>query len=491
MQEAKPVILTIFGITGDLSNRMLLPALYRLEQDNILSDAFRIIGTSRRELSAGDIKQTTRPFIEQQDGDVDESVLEKLIGRVRTISVNAAERADYEQLASVLAQTEEEQGVCLRRMFYLAVPPTIFDEVITNIGETGLDACAHDKPGRLLIEKPFGFDVDSARHLIDLLGKYLTEDQVYRIDHFLAKDTVQNVLYFRFHNPIVRDIWNSDFVDHVQITVSEDIDIEGRAEFYEQTGALRDMIQSHLLQLVALVTMKEPKQLAGPAIRAEREAALSSLKPFTPETTSSDIVRGQYEGYSQEVNDENSNTETFVALKLEVDNERWRGVPVYLRTGKAMERKVTEITLVYGSDDDAKAEELNQLIIRMHPNVGIALKLIGKKPGLKDKTEQVVMDYCYETEEMSRVKHDAYEKLLVDAMQGDQTLFPSAKEVMDSWQFIQPILDYWQQHKETPAQYKKGSWGPDRADDVLSNEPIGWIAQDNNICRPRISRPTE
>lgn len=490
MISAEPTLLTIFGITGDLSNRMLLPALYHLEQDNLLPESFRIIGTSRQALEPDQIKAKSQPFITELDGKCDEAVFDKLLSRIETVELNVSDPSDYDRLAQTLSNLEAEQNTCMKRLFYLAIPPTVFDEVIANIGQRKLDYCSHDKRGRLLIEKPFGFDVDSAQHLIDLLSQYFKEEQVYRIDHFLAKDTVQNILYFRFHNPIVRDIWNSKYIDHVQITVSEDIDIEGRAEFYEQTGALRDMIQSHLLQLVALVTMKEPSSLDGPEIKAGREEALGSLRTYTPEMAKTDIRRGQYEGYRQEVGNDSSNVETFVALKLIVDNEKWSQVPIYLRTGKALERKVTEITLVYGSDQESKAEEMNQLIIRAHPNVGIALKLIGKKPGLKSETEQIVMDYCYETPDTNRIRHDAYEKLLIDAMRGDSTLFPSSKEVMDSWRFIQSILDHWQAHQVQPDLYAKSSWGPANADEILSREPINWIAQDNNICRPKMTRPS-
>lgn len=488
MKPAKPIILTIFGITGDLSNRMLLPALYHLEQDNLLPDSLRLVGTSRRQLEIESIKQKALPFIEERDGKCDHKILDKLLSRLQTIELDPAKKPHYEWLDSLLAEIETEQGMCMKRMFYLAIPPKIFDEAVTNIGQTKLDKCEHNEPGRLLIEKPFGNDLASARHLVKLLNKYFAEEQIYRIDHFLAKDTVQNILHFRFHNPIVRDIWNSRFIDHVQITVAEDIGIEDRAEFYEETGALRDMIQSHLLQLVAMVAMKEPKTLESQDIRTEREAALAALKPFTPTEAKTEVVRGQYKGYRTDVKNPKSKVETYVALKLEVDNARWSGVPIYLRTGKALERKVTEITLVYGDDEDAAIDALNQLIVRMHPNEGIALKMVAKKPGLDQETEEIIMDYCY-TYANGRIKHDAYEKLLVDSMRDEQTLFPSSKEIMDSWRFVQSILNHWHNGSQTPEIYAQGSIGPASASQILIDEPIDWLELDMNICKPRFEKP--
>ncbi|HEX9679445.1 MAG TPA: glucose-6-phosphate dehydrogenase [Candidatus Saccharimonadales bacterium] len=486
MKPAEPTILVVFGITGDLSNRMLLPSLYHLELDELLPKSFKIVGTSRRKVETKDLKRAAAKFIREKDGQIDEPALGRLIERISMVKMNLTDQADFSRLDDRLRDLEQQQSVCMRRMFYLAVPPSVFDEIIINIGETDLDECSHDRPGILMIEKPFGHDTKSAKALVDLLGRYFQESQIYRVDHFLAKETVQNILYFRFHNPIVKDIWNSQFIDHVQITVAESIGIEGRAEFYEQTGALRDMIQSHLLQLVALTTMAEPKSLNTADIRMQRQAALKALKPISDVNTQ--VVRGQYEGYLAEADNPDSRIETYVALKIESKSKKWRGIPIYLRTGKAMDAKLTEITLVYGSDKEAAQDGLNMLIIRMHPNEGIALKLLAKKPGLSSATEQIIMDWCYEAPEAGRVRHDAYEKLLVDSMRDEQTLFPSAEETMISWQLIEPVLNSWQNSNRVPEPYKKQSAGPKAANKILSNEPISWVPRDLNICHPKLER---
>jgi glucose-6-phosphate 1-dehydrogenase len=335
----------------------------------------------------------------------------------------------------------------------------------------------------VLIEKPFGHDVTSAQQLIDLLGQYFDESQLYRIDHYLAKDTVQNILHFRFHNPLVRDIWKSAYIDHVQITAAESIGIEGRVNFYEQTGAVRDFIQSHMLQLVALTAMEDPQDLSAQSVRRAREQILRNLRPIN--LTGSEAVRGQYLSYREEVGKPGSVIETFAAIKVIVDTDRWHDTPIYVRTGKQLAAKLTEINLVYS--DEPKEHTTNILTVRIQPNEGIAVKLIAKKPGLTHETEEILMDYCYALD-ARRIRHEAYEKLLLDAMNGDQTLFPSATEIMTNWRYVEPLLAQWHAADEGLFHYKSDSWGPPASDGLLADEHIGWINDERGICQVRFDQ---
>jgi glucose-6-phosphate 1-dehydrogenase len=279
----------------------------------------------------------------------------------------------------------------------------------------------------------------------------------------------------------VKDIWSSQYIDHIQISVLESIDIQGRVNFFEQTDILRDMVQSHLLQLVAVTAMDEPAELTSDAIRQGREQILQKVTPPTP----TDVVRAQYAGYKDEVSNQQSNTETYTAMKFYIDSERWRDVPVYLRTGKALADKVTEIVLVY-SDDQAHT---NILTLRIKPNEGFALTISAKKPGLTNQQEEIIMDYCYDTNSGNSIKHDAYEKLLIDAMNGDQTLFPTTTEIMESWRFVDAIIANWSEDDKPPVSYDKASTGPAEANDLMAEEATGWVDERRNICTPRFKPP--
>lgn len=480
MKPAEPVLLTIVGISGDLAQRYLLPALYHLEQDHLLPDKLKIVAVSRGQLHIEWLRTNLVEFIKSCGDTCDDSSLDSFFDRVELVTADTSQPEGLGNLDDVLKRLEGEAGVCLKRLFYLAIPPAALPLVIDSLGQAKIMDCSHDKPGCVLIEKPFGRDLASAEALSKQLTGYFEESQIYRIDHFLAKETAQNIMYFRTHNPLVRDIWDSKYIDHIQITMAEDIDIEGRVDFYEQTGALRDVLQNHVMQLLALTTMEEPGELKTEAVRSARAKVLASLKPADPRSA----VRGQYEGYTSENNRAKSTVETFVAVTAQIDNERWRGVPIYLRHGKALEKKLTDITLVFMEKD--KEAHHNLLTIRLQPNEGIAMQLVAKKPGISNQSQDIIMDYCYD-ERAEGIKHDAYEKLLIDAFNGEPMLFPTTEEIMACWRFVQPLLDEWGKGGDGLEIYAKDSWGPAAADKLLEAEEVGvWIAQDNNVCLPRL-----
>ncbi len=479
MKLTNPTILVIVGITGDLSRRKLIPALYQLEQESMI-DSLQIVGTTRGQLNSDELHHQARESINNANGYCDDEALDRLMGRLEIAHLDMGQEEGVARLREVLERTENDFGACTHRLFYLAVPPSVFLGVATLVAQKELDRCVHGSKGKILVEKPFGQDLDSAKHLAKRLNESYDEDQVYRIDHYLAKETAQNINYFKFNNPLIHDIWQSQFVDHIQITVAEELDIEGRVNFYEQTGALRDIVQSHLLQLLALLIMEKPVNFDAACVRHGRHDVLSSIQPVSTD----DTVFGQYEGYRNEVENEASNMETFVAMKLLVNNGKGNQIPIYLRTGKALKAKYTDINIMYSNQDDDDHDD-NVLIFRIQPNEGIAIKLLVKKPGLGNETQQVLMDYCYERSGHD-IMHDAYQKLLIDAMNGDQTLFPSSEEVIASWQVIEQLIKS-EKHREP---YQKGSWGPDAADELLSRDNRKWLEYDQNICRPHFTPPT-
>ncbi len=466
-----------------MSRRKLLPSLYHLEQDNLLPDNFQIVGTTRKNVNKEQFFEDIEQSIIESDSVCEVPVLKRLLSKLTIETIDMGDSEHYGSLARLLKQKEEEAGVCSVHLFYLAIPPKVLPRVVDLIGHAQVHKCSHGKPGRILIEKPFGRDLKSANELSEIISSHFDEEQIYRIDHYLAKETTQNILHFRFNNPIVRDIWNSDYVDSIQITAAESIGIEGRVGFYEETGALRDMVQSHLLQLLALTTMERPKELNAQEVRVKREEVLKNLKPISLEEIDELVVRGQYEGYREEVNNNKSNVETFVALKATINNDRWRDVPIYLRTGKNLKHKATEITLVYKNNETGSEDDINLLTMRIQPNEGIALRLRAKKPGLENERQNIVMDYCYVRAD-DKIKHSAYEKLLVDAMRGDQMLFPTTEEVVNNWKYLDPVLKHWQSSDKAPFEYAANSWGPEAAMNMLADEHDAWMQQDNNICQP-------
>jgi glucose-6-phosphate 1-dehydrogenase len=468
-----PSALIIFGITGNLSQHMLLPALYHLESEHLLPEKFVIVGVFRREPDIDAILKEAEIQILRTREEADPTVLAQLRARIHPIKMNSTEPDDFKRLSTLLQDLDIAAETTLNHLFYLAIPPNIFKKVIGNLAASGLNASGPKHASRILVEKPFGDDLASAEELIGFMSEHFDEKQIFRIDHYLAKETAQNILTFRFNNPLIEGIWSRQFIDHIQITAIEKIGIQGRAAFYENMGALRDFVQSHLMQLMALIMMEYPEDLSPAAIHKEKLLLLESIEPITPKHVEDIAVRGQYDTYRQEVQDPQSATETFAAVKLEVANSRWGGVPVLLRTGKAMAEKATEIAIVF-KDRTRRSLDDNLLLIRIQPNEGISLKLLAKKPGFSGECQPVEMAFNY-SGAFNGHQPDAYQRVLVDAMRGDQSLFATSAEVLASWRLLQPILDAWKNHPETPEIYPTGSWGPTVADKLAENYGCEWI----------------
>jgi len=447
----------IFGITGDLAQRKLLPALYQLSKAGELPEWMRIIGVSRREVSLDDVYGRLQEFV--GEADYDHAAKQYLMERTEMRQMDLLEKADYDSLLARLHEIESGMPGPGSRLYYLSIPSQAFSPIIRLLGETGHNAALpNGELPRLLIEKPFGYDLKSAIELVHTLDEHFGEAQVYRIDHYVAKETVQNILTFRFHNPLFESIWNAKHVARISVVAREQLDIEGRANFYEQTGALRDLIQSHLLQLLAITTMDKPAELDSANIHDKKLDLLESVRPIQPNEVAEKALRGQYEGYRQEVNNPDSVVETYARLELAIENETWKGVPITLETGKALDAKLTEITVCFRQQEDS-AEDQNKLVFRIQPNEGITLRLQTKRPGIKTVTEGADMDLDYAKSFNARPA-EAYERVIVDAIRGDQTLFASSSEVIRSWEIIENVLEQWSHGPDGLAIYGKGTSGP-------------------------------
>ncbi|HSX43360.1 MAG TPA: glucose-6-phosphate dehydrogenase [Candidatus Saccharimonadales bacterium] len=453
----EPLTLVIFGITGDLAQRKLLPALYQLAKAQELPEQLRIIGVSRRDVSKDDVFSRLKSFVGEQD--FDGGVEQHLRESTEMRQMDLLAQSDYESLLTRLQEIESAAGSNIRRLYYLSIPSQAFTPIIRLLGQTGHNApLAGGEMPRLLIEKPFGYDLESARELIAVLAEHFSEEQVYRIDHYVAKETVQNILTFRFHNPLFESIWNNHHIDHISIVAHEKLDIEGRAAFYEQTGALRDLIQSHLLQLLAIITMSRPSQLESSQIHEAKLRLLQSVEPIPSDKVVACAKRGQYEGYRTEVNNSGSFIETFARLQLYINDEQWQGVPVVLETGKALAEKLTEISVCFKPSPYGQLEE-NKLVFRIQPQEGITLRLQVKQPGISNITSGADMTFDY-AKSFNQRPAEAYERVIVDAIRADQTLFASSAEVIRSWEIVQNVLAQWAWDNNTLQFYPKGSAGP-------------------------------
>ena len=474
-------VLVIFGSTGNLAEKKLIPALYHLLKGNYLPKDFNIIFVAR------DTTATTESIINKakaelilQERAIDVETIELLIEKSSIIYMDSTKQDDYYKLQEKLDLIDTNKGTKHSRLYYLAVPPNIFPTVIKCLGITGLNKEYDNNARRILIEKPFGTNLETAKQLIVHINEYFNEDQVYRIDHYLAKETAQNILAFRFNNPLIEGLWDRQFIDHIQITASETIGIEGRSNFYEGMGALRDLVQSHLLQLMALTTMEVPEIQDSENIHTEKLALLNAIKPIMPKHVEEVVIRGQYNGYRDEAENDQSNIETFVALHLEVSNTRWGGVPVLVRTGKSLASKMTEITLVF-KDRSRRSLPANLLSIRIQPNEGISIELQAKKPGFGNELQRVDMDFCYQTS-FDGIQPDAYEHVLMDAIIGDQSLFATSAEVIRCWEILEPILDYWRDNNSQPYLYEKGSWGPNQVNELAESYGCLWLSNHSHVC---------
>jgi glucose-6-phosphate 1-dehydrogenase len=458
--QPQPAIFVIFGITGNLAQRRLLPALYHLLKDNLLSEHTEIVGVSRSKSNVEDILKNVELCILETDKVCDQAVLANFRSRLRMVQFDPIKDTDYDMLAKTLQLIEDDHGLCMNRLFYLSIPPQVYEPVIRNLGLHHLnEGCIH-RTGvtRLLVEKPFGYDLSSAQELIRSTNRYFTEDQVFRIDHYLAKETVQNILVFRSHNPIFNSLWNRSFVTNININLYEKLGIEGRADFYENVGALRDVVQNHLLQLLTLVTMELPKNIHdNKSLHKSKQSLLVRIKPV--DMSKAVVTRGQYKGYREEVNNLRSKTETFVSLPLEIDNERWQKVPIRITAGKALSSGRSSIRLMFGTP--SRSGDTNTLTFRVQPNEGIDIDLTAKRPGFDDKTESVRMDFSYQNSFVEPDHPDAYERVIVDAVKGDHSLFATSQEVLATWRVLQPVLDAWERSNDDLKSYEFGSDGPE------------------------------
>lgn len=489
MKKLAHTILIIFGITGDLAQRKLLPALYNLTRQNLLPDGFRIVGISRRGTTVEDIVSLTRKRITHTTTlNEQEEALHRLAGKISIIDMNIGEPEEYGILLREIERLETESGTPLNRLFYLAIPATLFETVTTRLGQKDININQEGtRESRFLIEKPFGYSLESAQKLIGGLSRYFTERQIYRIDHYLAKETAQNILAFRFENPLFSATWNRKHISHILITAVESIGIEGRAAFYDRMGAMRDLIQSHLLQLLALVTMDRPETMSDEHIHQQKEKILALVKPPSPGRMREHTVRGQYATYRDETDNPQSTTETYAAVRLEIDSEKWRGVPVFIRTGKAIKEKVTEINIVFSDRDHALKK--NILTIRIQPNEGIVIDLRIKKPGFEMVSEEVQLDFCY-ADQSSQAHPEAYERVFIDAMRADRTLFASSAEVLECWRITEPILDAWMSPSFPLHIYENSSWGPQAADELIEKSGMEWLTDTHTVCSIPKRRPS-
>lgn len=458
LPKADPAIFVIFGITGNLARHRLLPALYHLMKDDLLNEHTTIVGVSRRELSVDELINTVELCVLEEDKVCDPTVLDKFRNHLKSIQLDPTNEADYDRLLQTLNAIEDTNGVCMHRLYYLSIPPQVYEPVIRNLGEHGLNAgCPHHEgESRLLVEKPFGYDLASATELIADTGRYFSEAQVFRIDHYLAKETVQNILVFRGHNPVFSSVWGSEHISAIDITLSEQIGVEGRADFYDNVGALRDVVQNHMMQLLALATMELPADNTSQALHNAKQQLMASIRSADPATDR--VVRGQYAGYADEVHNPGSTTETFVSIGLHIDNERWRGTAITLTAGKALEAKRTTITLTFTRPE--RPDIMNKLTFRIQPDEGIDVVLTVKRPGFQRQTEPVRMNFSY-ADVFDKPEHpEAYERVLLDAINGNHSLFATSDEILESWRVFEPVLQAWANNSSDLLIYEPGSQGP-------------------------------
>jgi glucose-6-phosphate 1-dehydrogenase len=492
-KTAEPCTVVIFGASGDLTKRKLVPALYRLMQQRLLPAEFGIIGFARSPMSDEEFRDKMKDAVVTygEAKSVDETVWQSFAQGIYYVSGNINEPDPYKQLSEKLDQIDRERGTCGNRVFYLSTSPSLYSEAFEQLGAANL---ARPKEGswvRIIIEKPFGHDLASAKQLNVDVAKVFEEDQVYRIDHYLGKETVQNLLVFRFANGIFEPIWNRQYIDHVQITNAEAIGVEGRGGYYDTSGVLRDMIQNHVFQVLSLVAMEPPVNLSANAVRDEKIKAMYAVRAFPPDRIDEFAVRGQYgpgsvagkevPGYRTEKDvSPESNTDTYASVKLFFDNWRWADVPFYLRSAKRMPKRVTEIAIQFKqaplqlfSNIRDQQFEPNVLIVRIQPDEGITLRIGAKVPGQVTRIRWVNMDFRYGAS-FGVTSPEAYERLLLDCILGDSTLYARRDMTERGWEIVQPILDHWLSVRADFPNYESGSWGPKAADELLEKDGRRW-----------------
>jgi len=485
----EPCSLVIFGATGDLTHRKLVPALYNLAADGALPPAISVVGFARRDKSDEEFRrelaEAAGKFSRQA---INDGIWKSFASAISYHRSAFDDLSGYESLAGRLAALDAARGTCGNRLFYLAAAPDQFPVILENLRKSGLNKGANGGWARVIVEKPFGTDLPSARHLNALVEGAFPEADTYRIDHYLGKETAQNIMVLRFANVLFEAMWNARYIDHVQITASEMLGVEGRAGYYDKTGALRDMVQNHLLQLLCLTAMEPPTGLGADAIRDEKVKVLRSLRPIGGEDVFRHVVRGQYgagaingkrvAAYRDEANPESA-TETYVALQVNVDNWRWAGVPFFVRMGKRLPKSGTEIAVHFKSvppvlfKATGEAVDDNVLVIRIQPDEGVSLRMSAKMPGASLRIEPVKMDFHYGTS-FGKAPPEAYERLLLDAMSGDPTLFARRDEVEEAWKFVDAIHAAWKTRSDDLAFYSSGSWGPSEAEELIKPHGASW-----------------
>ncbi len=496
VQPAPPGIMVIFGAGGDLARRKLFPALYHLMTDGLLAENFRIIVVDRRDRDAKDyrayIDENARPHVSKAMND---DLWQELLQRIHYLNGDFQQANTYTRMSTLIDEIDRDYHTGGNCLYYLATPPDFFGDIATQLHAAGLSAESAGQWRHLVVEKPFGRDLESARALNRTLQAAFNEDQIYRIDHYLGKETVQNILMYRFANSTVEPIWNHRYIDHMQITVAESIGVETRGGYYDTAGALRDMVPNHLLALLSTVTMEPANSLDGNAVRDEQAKILRAIQPILPEQVLTDVVRGQYAegvsskgepvpGYRSEAHVAgDSATETFVAMKVLIDSWRWAGVPFYLRTGKRLPGRYTEIVVQFKEapnmmfrDSLVRREQVppNTLVLRIQPNEGIGLSFNAKVPSTVPQLSPVEMDFSYK-DYFGDGPTTGYETLLYECMNSDPTLFKRADVIETGWELVEPILDVW--HALPPRDfpnYAAGSWGPDEAAALMSRDGRAW-----------------
>jgi glucose-6-phosphate 1-dehydrogenase len=484
-----PFDLVVFGATGDLAARKLIPALFHRDEAGQIPPSARILGASRRRMSDSAYRELARGWLESfvKPEQRPEGTVDRFLARIGYVSVQADGDEGWGDLAQALADQPDRI-----RVFYLATGPDLFGPICTELGRHKIAT----PNSRVVIEKPIGKSLESATEVNNQIGAVFPEERVYRIDHYLGKETVQNLMALRFANALFEPQWNAAHIDHVQITVAETLGVETRAGYYDTAGALRDMVQNHMLQLLCLVAMESPTSLAADAVRDEKLKVLKSLVPFAPDTVQENTVRGQYragasaggpvKGYLEELGSPSSRTETFVAVKAQIANWRWAGVPFYLRTGKRLASRVSEIVVAFRPiphsvfDRGAGLINPNRLVIRLQPDEGVKLWLMIKDPGPGGmRLQHVPLDMSFAT--VFNVRNpDAYERLLMDVVRGNQTLFMRRDEVEAAWTWIDPILDAWAASSEPPKPYTAGTWGPSAAIALIERDGRTWYEDDTD-----------
>ncbi len=495
MPTAQPCAIVIFGASGDLAKIKLIPALYEMAREGLLPSDFALVGYARTKMSDDEFKTICRDSITKfarsaKKGGVDNALLERILNGASYHAGQYGDENDFKSLCKHLEAIDAKHKTAGNRLFYMSTPPEAFEPIIKGLGTTGL-VKRHEARHKLIIEKPFGTDLSTAQHLNEVLNGSFGEEQVFRIDHYLGKETVQNLMVLRFANSIFEPLWNHKYIDHVQITVAETVNADDRAGYYDKSGALRDMVQNHIFQLMALTAMEPPALLDAKSIRDEKTKVYRSIRPIRESQVDSYAVRGQYgageaggkktDGYLKAKGvDPSSQTETFAGLKLFIDNWRWSGTPFYIRTGKAMPQKLSEITIRFNAPPLTLFQKQcetpvypNDLTIKVAPEEGLSWRINGKVPGGAMNIKPVALDFAY-SDTFKTEAPEAYERLIFDAMCGDQSLFIRGDEAEAAWSVIDPIENGWKNSKVKPYQYTPGTWGPQKAMDLIELDGRRW-----------------